>query len=479
MAKIFNEIIDNQNEIENQLHLKTNVNKVPLNEDYNWKTEDTIKESDWITGTTVRVGQSTSANNFLPTYLSISKELDFILDPKFIPFINVEVLTKKQPDLELLGVVPYIHEFYESDYVEIYGDGSNLIYKGTPQLKDYIYDEDDLIAGNFTEDYAKKAYYATIEYTLGGDEYKIGGLISEIIMVVDAGLSGGGNQNLDTYYLNTAPTNLVEAGYMRFTDMTESSVTGDWKKTETRYNTNPSPPPAEIPSTNTIGKTTASFNFDTHDEYYTFYLGTLYKKISGNWVLQGTGNYTINSVSHTITSRTITLNGYWIFWGPESRYTIGVSNVVPPEPDGSLQKKEIYNLPPHPYRYWTTITFKRNQDPHPEVTSVNSVVAGFETHQLIKLYKSTERAKDKYRLLVTGILAFKTLADQVSTSNIPVYNDVYTATGSNPGDKYTPSYNHTLKETKYYRADFVDVEYKIRISILNPYDFSDRKNYVI
>ena len=96
MVKKLEQITTNQNKIDSDLNVKSQELKQVLVDSYNWKKNCLIKESDWITGsvnpTTSRV---TSPNQFLPSYVNIDTYLDFTLNPKFVPFVNVEFLTIK------------------------------------------------------------------------------------------------------------------------------------------------------------------------------------------------------------------------------------------------------------------------------------------------------------------------------------------------------------------------------------------------
>jgi len=134
------------------------------------------------------------------------------------------------------------------------------------------------------------------------------------------------------------------------------------------------------------------------------------------------------------------------------------------------------------YRIWNTIQFRRNPTGHP-LSQIEFPItdASDKQHILLKRFKSDNVNKDAYRLQLQGKLVFKLLANNTTGSIIyPVYADVYTKSGTSPGDTYNVTENHTLKTMTYYEPSAIpNVEYKIRVSILNPYDFGNKLNYDI
>jgi hypothetical protein len=204
--------------------------------------------------------------------------------------------------------------------------------------------------------------------------------------------------------------------------------------------------------------------------------GAQYKKVSGEWVYQSGGTFIIND--NTVTSKTFTFQGYFLFWDTSTSYQLGVRDVFPIVYEGSSRKIELYNLPKDPFRNWTTIILKRYPDPYPLLTQATVFVNGENQHALIKIFKTSDRDKDKYRLRIEGLLIYKALANKKQDINPAMYNDTYTKSGTLPSSTYSASEIHTLKTLSYYRLDTgLEVEYKIRISLINPYEFSTRNNY--
>lgn len=178
-------------------------------------------------------------------------------------------------------------------------------------------------------------------------------------------------------------------------------------------------------------------------------------------------------MTQTITDRQFNILGYWLFWDDSTSYMVGVRDVYPLTGDGSFYKIELYNLPQNPFRNWDTIKLLRNPLPHPIMTPSTGVLAGDKQHSLIKLWTSPYEQHEKYRVQIKGLLIFKSIADQPQELNYPVYNDIY----GKSGITYVPTESHSLNTLYHYRSDWLDIEYKVRLTLVNPFSFSDRKNY--
>ena len=480
----FNEINDKQNKITEQLNTKSNELKSILPEDYNWKKTNIIAETEWITGTTYPVGVVLQENQRLPGYVNLYTFLDFVLDKKFIPFLNVEVLTKNQEIAKLVGLVSFNYETLSPSYVEIWGNGGTLLYKGLPYPITHLYSQADLDADMFPINNTKPVYSAEIIYTdeTDGFDYKITGTLSAFEGQKKVGLSPGGNQNLDIWITDYNPNYLSSKNYSKFSALSSSSYSSHGQKTEVRWT--PSIPPYEFQINTNFDDVAISQSFSFYDlQSYFITTAQKFKKVGTDWVYQEAGDfYVVDSTNPfdgtIIISKTFTFVGYWVFYHSDTAYLIGVRDVFPITYENGTVKKELYNLPQDPFRYWSTITLKQNPTA-PTVILTPGLESGYMQNALIKRFKTTDSNKDKYRIQIDGVLMFSLLADQAQPYFVPVYNDVYTKSGTEPGDTYSKSENHSFLPYNNYRAGFVDVEYKIRITLINPYEFSARNNYGI
>ena len=216
---------------------------------------------------------------------------------------------------------------------------------------------------------------------------------------------------------------------------------------------------------------------------HTIKSGYKYKKIGGIWVLQSAGDFTVDTLSgDTITQREFNFVGYWIFYSSNTRYLFGIRDVSPEEEEGVYNKKELINLPEDPYRPWTTITFKRNTEPRPEKTQAISYYA---SSQRIINFRTLDAAISKYRLFLQGSLLFSAPATLINPSpaektsgdhrQVPEYNDTYSQSGSS----YDDSENHTLKNRDFWGTAKQDLEYRIKIDIINPFYWKELRKYDI
>jgi hypothetical protein len=480
----FDELYSKQNNNTAELNKKRNKIQSVLPEDYNWKKYQIIAETDWITALAYSNGASVEPNQYNPLIATYSNFLDIHLDSRFIPFLNVELITKKQEGLELIGLMEHSDDSYEGDYVEIRGSGFQLIYKGSPHYANYIYDQADLDAGAFDIDYAKMAYNAEITYTEDGSEWKMSGKLVYIGMIKNISMTPYGNQNRDIWRCEYDP--IYSQGWDKITILSSTGFTAQVQKIEERwtpYDPVPPSPPYEYQNL-TPSQVIISKSFGSEDsESFGFGVNTsVYKKISGNWVWQYNLDYpSVDSLTKTILTRDFSFRGYWVFWNPGSNRTIAVTPVDPPVYEEGWTKLELSNLPVDPYRYWSSIKLLRFPLPHP-LPNLRTAVSepSYHQHVLLKGFKSTELNPELFRLMLDGWLVFKGIANTSNVFKYPTYNDTYTKHISDPlvpADTYDVSESHTFQERTIYYTDEVEIQYKIKVSLINPYEFSARNNY--
>ncbi len=477
----FDDLYSKQNNNTAELNKKRNKIQQVLPEDYNWKKNQVIAETDWFTTLAYSNGSSVEPNQYNPLIAIYSNFLDIHLDARFIPFLNIEIITKKQDGLELIGLMEHSDDSYEGDYVEVRGSGSQLIYKGTPHYANYIYDQSDLDAGAFDIDYTKNVYNGIITYSQGGDEWKIQGKLSAFTMTHNIDLSPRGNQNCDIWRCEYDP--IYSQGWDKITILSNTGVTAQVQKIEVRWHQYDPPPtpPNEYPEY-TYSQVIISKSFGSEDnETFTFTNANLYKKVGENWIYQGNGTYIIDTSTATILTKEFSFRGYWVFWNPGSNRTVSVTPVDPPIYEEGWNKLELSNLPIDPYRYWSTIKLLRFPPPHP-LPNLRIIVSEPAYHQqvLLKGFKSTELNPELFRLMIDGWLVFKGIANNSNIFKYPTYNDNYTKHISIPpeeDDSYDGSESHSFQDRTIYYTDEIEIQYKIKVSLINPYEFSARNNY--
>jgi hypothetical protein len=478
MVKKLEQINNSQNIITKDLTVKEQKISQILSDSYNTKTIKELNSLTWITATPIASGsaQNMSAGHILPETVSFSQDFDFHIDSKFLPFIKTELLVKAVKNVNLCGVLPYIYEGFENDYVEIYGNGTELIYKGFPREVYYVYGQSDLDDGLFQEAYTKKVYRGVIEYTRGGSLYKVDGRVIriEIINILGTGCSGGNYDYLECY---------IDPGYAgseniaKFHDLLSGSVDITGVLYHFTFSSNPTPPPDCVQNYPVITvspyRHTWVFGSSEVDDYrIKLKEASVYKWISGAWVFQTSGDWVVDTDTDTISSRDFIFQGYWLFYDDDTRYLFGIRNKTPLSYEGIYRRKELYNLPQDPYRTWNTIVFKRNYGIHPEIVPINATATSSKYQIITKLFKTTDTIKEKYRISVAGNFILSALANIKTVSQVPLYNDVYTQSGVT----YIPTENHTLKDMNIYKTSKESVQYAIRLSLTNPYELTNRQN---
>jgi hypothetical protein len=478
MPKKSEEINNKQNEIVNELHIKSQNFEHLFCEQYNNTASRTITETDWITTTPITYAgaKNTTYNRILPESINFTQNLDVHLDPKFLPYLHSELLIKAPVNVDLVGILSYIGELYEQDYCEVYGNG-NLIYKGYPYEIYHEYSQADLDAGMFQEDYTKKVYSGSIEYSYGGDDYLVQGRVVQIEMFDYLGTGCGGG-DYDYFYVSIDPGYIGSNNYAKFHDL--QSVITDMTGIlyHVTFDTNPTPPPTCIMTVPTVSESPKrlswSFTGGNVDSYrIKLKTAVKYKKIGGVWVWQANGDFTIDSSAVTITTQTFTFVGYWLFYSNDTRYLFGIRNKTPLSYEGIYRRKELYNLPVDPYRVWSNISFLRNPTGHPTIIPYNGLAIPINQQSVIRLFKTTDSVKDYYRINMKGTFILSALSSVKTTQQVPVYNDTYYQSGST----YVALESHTLKDINSYTPANLPIEYKIRLTLSNPYEFSTRENY--
>ena len=122
--------------VEVDLSQKQNEIKQFFTERHQMQKIKNIYDSGWIatTPTAVDAVRNVTPDQELPERVTLDTSLDIEIPEIFLPFINVTVMTKTVPKVSFLGVMPFIIEGFDNDYFSVHGNGTNLIYKGYPNI---------------------------------------------------------------------------------------------------------------------------------------------------------------------------------------------------------------------------------------------------------------------------------------------------------------------------------------------------------
>ena len=174
MVKKIEKITIDLNKIDRDLkHKSQELNPIFVDEYFN-KKQIILQETDWITVTPNAYEFSMTQNQPLPAYIDFSQFLDIIIPQNFLPFIDVQLISKTPDNLKFTGIMPYNHLEFIGDVVEVYGNGSTLIYKGgLPQMGQIF----QLIGLEFgiNPAHTVKIWVGEVYYNDGPIEYKVFG----------------------------------------------------------------------------------------------------------------------------------------------------------------------------------------------------------------------------------------------------------------------------------------------------------------
>jgi len=486
MRNKFNKLWYDSLSTERELFQKMNDIFIFFNENNQIKKILNLYDSDWIASTpTNSFLTRVTKDEVLPESILYDTYIDIEIPEIFLPYLNIDVLAKTIPETQCVGTLPYIWETYEQDYFEVYGNGSNLIYKGFPHDAYYFYSEDELDDGQFQENYAKKVYRAVIYYSQSGEDYYVDGTLIQT-GVDKNGVLKEGNQEYDEWEAMIDPGYISFLNYSKYHNIDNTEVDFTTRLKEVRFVENPSPPPNYFQQITTYDNGGTGFRVtkkwaDMDREYHKVTTANKFKKVGENWVFQASGDFTIDTGnSQLITDRAFSLKGYWLFYSQQTRYLFGIRDVSPVITEGVYNKKELINLPKDPYRYWNYILFKRNPGDKPEKVQVPNVISGS------KQYVFYKKEKNKYRIFLKGKLILSAKADLINPPpaqktngdhrQVPEYNDTY----SQQGDSYAITIEqHTLKNRDFWGSANKDMQYKIKIDIINPLYWEVKNRYDI
>lgn len=406
--------------------------------------------------------------------------IDLNLTENFLPFIKIVTEAKTVPNTEIaLGKKITVNE-YSNDTILIKGDDS-LLFQGNPNKINVsqsrtntllsFFNSDELTTFKVPLSLTKKVFKATIEWNDGTNTWKIEGPMLRFVAIYDVGTGCDGNIDRDVYdCLSFKDTFFAsERADNEFLNFSSSTFSIKAQFLERRWVASPTCG-EDVTITDGITKTAS---FSGTSEYQITVLGALYKKVSGNFILQGNNQVkTIESNFHTILSKAFEDIGFRAYY---STLTQAILSVIDTGQDGSFDKFELNDLPNEaegqtlPY---TSFDFLRNPDPFPnEITTENKII------NTNKIYKNFLKINDsKYKLILKG--QFLSMAPAIindpNTIEFPVYNDTYTIT---TGQYEATTVNHSISSKITYVPEQQDATVRIRVYLQNPLYWKEQKQY--
>jgi hypothetical protein len=405
------------------------------------KTIQVLYDSDWENIQTTIVGnyQTTTQDDYLPSYISYELKQDLNIPDVFIPFIKPLFKCKVHPEMNSAILPEYITSAWQNmNYFECKGNGSLLIYKGRYNssyeyeypVKNGLRSHQELLAGNFLENNTKKFWETTCYYTSGGTNYKAVGTI--VSFEHDDGVS--------TWRCSPDPSYTPFYSDTYFSNITNSTVFGKFRI---------------LHDTETARK---NFNFiDANSSFKA--VGKIYEEIDGQWVkitiIDTINGGTISSIENTFNEGEPTTNdysGYLLFWSSlhETVFRIDMTNKIPT------------NIPvdSFPYSYFT---WKCNPIGYPIKLESLKQIQSTNVNQNIKIFKSSS---GKYRFHITGRFYYLQKASKVYfTRNYDRFDDTYSIVGNT---YETTIEHHSVISKKTYQPETTDIQLKSQLIFYNP-----------
>jgi hypothetical protein len=486
--KIFEEIKKNNSVLSNNKSvsnvLKKNNSKVKspfVHYDSGWVFVEPVTSNSYRT---------TQKDGVVPTIIYLD-ETDFNIPEIDLPeammaYLEPKVLIKGKPNATMIAQGTANVSTWGNDYYSVYGDG-NLIYKGEVTSVGEYFSQTEYDSGNIAIGNTKKVYRMVLEYTSGGQYYRLSGNVARIRFFDDLG-TGYDGLDQDEWRISVDPNfpNIVDNEH-RFLEMSDTEVEFIGDKHEVRYTTNPSPPPNYNTSTTVYENVQTSKKFSDVD-FYIIKFGTQVNKYEldapgGSIIatLPVAGGVEINSDDVTVTDISVSFMGYNLYYDSDTRWLFGIETTATPEGNG--YETQLDNLPElsNPYHVghtlpYTSIEFNRNPDDYPVKIEGTSFVAGEKAQAWFKKSKSTDNLNIyKYRFNIE-CYALEFATKEYSSENYNVYADVYTQSGSPLSYELTTE-NHSFKEKKEYVANGEDIEARFILASKNPHNYKELKKY--
>jgi len=225
-----------------------------------------------------------------------------------------------------------------------------------------------------------------------------------------------------------------------------------------------------------INGVTFSSSFASLDRYRFTILGAKFKKINGDFVLEGNNQIVnVDTNVHTIISQDFELIGNRAYYSDKVQGILSVFETG--SSDGVLEElallsSELPNTAEGDILPYTIIKLLRNQLPDPNITDNEDFIP--DTPQYIRNYVKKE--DDLFFASFGGkfLVVTPAVTDDPNTRQFPVYDDSYTISGTT---YVLTDENHSFSTKITYLADQPDIRIRIRVHLQNPLYWKENKQY--
>ena len=456
----------------------------------NGKTEKYISsvlyDSDWIvhTPTQLPTVRSVNKDTLIPETIVKEFDIEIKIPEEYLPFLRFEKSIKPSVDSEAVSAVAYTQSTWASDgsFLRVKGD-TTTIYEGLYQsIADGIYvtrrrihDEDEMELGFVNENLTKKIYNGIIEYTDGGDKYKIEGKIARLGLKFDISTGCNGHEQSTSYNVQIDPDLPDLIPESKITTLDSSKVSGTFKKTLVQWEDRGSGCQQYV-TTSTVTDTKFWSSVKTN---HMFFNANKYKWIGGEWIFQSSGNFYVNEdLGAVITSREYTLLGYWLYYSTQFRALFGVH-----DSDFDGHGDDLWSPPNESDGFgalpYTHITLEQNFGDYPiAINTINQVYssASQEVSEDFVLVRTDSDNIPVYKITssVRGVIKAPANVENPLSPTFNVYDHIFTIVGGGY-DRTTTDRDTKIKLT--YISEKKDVFVRLRLVLLNRLFFRESRKY--
>jgi hypothetical protein len=441
------------------------------------KTNSVLYDSGWEDITPDNNSYKTIVHGaMLPASVSIDYSDYFEIPEEILPFIDLQLFVKPVGHAKLATYHPYTLENYTGNYIKVTGDGTLIVQGYWPSQFNRLYDESEL-GTNINASFTKKVWNTVIEFTSGGDTYRLTGEVNGIII-------GENEQTEDSttiwdefYCLPTRPSDVEYNHYHKITALSDTQFTGVGDYHDREFN--PGPPLGDFSTTYTY-ETTLTRNFATVDYYKIGVFGILANITQGT--SSGLAGWWFDSTMHSLISKEFIFQGYRLYYSDLTQKEFRISS------GGSAALQNLPNTsstPPDVLPY-STLLLEQNPDGFPETTSETTglfiqsadgtIVNGYLVRKDLSFIKTDDLNNGSAKYLFkfkTGVTILEPAVVDDDDPHIFIKVDQY----SQSGTTYALSSSTSDYKSLAYKTEKNDVKYRIVITAKNPIDTNELRKY--
>jgi len=378
---------------------------------------------------------------------------------QFLPYVETDILVKSYPTATFLQGEVFNYYSWKDKYTQLKGD-STLLYKGydPPNNEADEYTTEEINSGITTPSLTSKYFEGEVEYTIGGDNYRIVGKVDRMTAYYNVVyVPEVDDYNYDYFY-----------NCFGFTDLNGSTFRGRGTHLNITWVESP---PGNWTQVGTTTKNVLQTVPVDEDTTYMRWFGTKYK----NGVQQSGGIHTIVTSgtfggNATLTSLDVDyLQNNRIFYSDKwARQLLVNTSTRVYINTPSTNDYETAILP------YTNLTYEVNPNDFPEDEIGSPPIYTF-FEQVIRWIRLDENS-DTYRLSFQGNLYYSSPANQASTQDVDIQDETYSQSGSSYS---RDSINRGTKEKDIYFSELFPIELKLVVRLINPLRYHDNQKFKI